>query len=993
MFSHTQRNMFLKFPEVDDWVLSSHYVLSFDDLNLVGQKTGPATQLGFAVHLKVMQHLVRSPLKVEVPQVIVECIASQLGLDPTLYQTYLQVKTYVLETHLREIREVLGLQHYRTMSHQRALLEFLKPLAEATPVPFPLMCQLFDELRARKILMPKFTTLEHLIRASLKEAREHVERLLLSIYPDQGEHLDELIEPHVYHKDPNQSKLGWLREENHEPSSDGISRVLDRLIFMKHFALPWKMLKFIHPNRMEHLIQEARSLQVYQLRGFEDNRRRSLAVVMIMDLVQTLTDQTFDLHEKMLLSAFRDCEREHFDELKGQQAHLLELLELHQRVGQALISARKRKKNPFKSIEEVIPWEDYVRSVQELDALKKEVEQDSLRLLGRKIHTFRKYSGRLLSRFDFKGPDSEQDLLKAIHLVKATHQKISQPIPRDAPTSFVDRRWAKFVFVGPEGQIDQRYYELCVLSKLVSRMHAGEINVEHSRKYGPFDDLLLPRSQLTTKLKHFPLSVPVDFNTFWEEQSSRLLDRLNEVDRKLHEGLLPEVRMEKGQVIVTPHKQDKVQAKQAKELSRKLFRRIGNIKITDLMLEVSSWVPFRDHFRHLTLHKAVDDLALLCSVMLAEGSNMGITKMAQSTNAADLKRLIWVRQQYVREENYRSLQAELVNYHTKQALTRYWGDGTHSASDGQRFPAAWQAEGSGTFNRRYGRDPGMTFYTHVTDQYSPFFTKVIASNERDAVHIVDGLLYHGSDLRIQEHATDTHGYSDAVFALLNLLGFRFTPRIRDLKELKLFVPGRKKKWAAISPVVGGTLNRKLIEAHWNQIIRLAVSVKSGHVMASVILRKLANFQRKSSLLAAINELGKLYRTFFILDWWSNPELRRRVQRNLNKGELLHELRRAAYLHGRGEVRDRSLRAQSKRASGLNVLTTMIAVWNTVYLEEAIKQLRLEGEMIPDELIERLSPLKFEHIIFSGDYVWREDQVPEEGKRRPLLKEESMLILD
>lgn len=978
---------------MDDWVLSSHYVLSFDDLHLIRQRPGPEAQLGFAVHLKVMQHLVRSPLRVEVPQVIVECIASQLNLDPVCYQTYLQGKPSTLEAHLREIREVLGLQHYRILPHQAALLEFLRPLAEATPVPFPLMCRLLDELRARKILMPKFSTLEHLIRTSLKEAREHVERLLLSIYPDRGAHLDDLIDPHVYHKDPNQSKLGWLREENHEPSNDCITRVLDRLIFMKNFVLPWKVLKFIHPNRLEHLIQEARTLHVYQLRGFEENRRRSLAVVMIMDLVQTLTDQTFDLHEKMLQSAFRDCEREHLDELKDKQLHLLELLELHQRVGQALIDAKKGKKNPFKSIEKVIPWEDYVRSVQELDAVKKEVEQDSLRLLGGKIQTFRKYSGRMLSRFDFKGLDSEKDLLEAIGLVKKTHQKVSQPIPKDAPTSFVDRRWAKFVFVGPEGQIDQRYYELCVLAKLVSRMHAGEIHIEQSRKYGPFDDLLLPRNQVATKLKHFPLSVPVDFQTFWEEQSTRLLDRLNEVDSKLSEGLLPEVRVENGQVIVTPHKQDKVQAKQAKELSRKLFRRIGTIKITDLMLEVSSWVPFREHFRHLTLHKAVDDLALLCSVILAEGSNMGITKMAHATNAADLKRLIWVRQQYVREENYRSLQAELVNYHAKQALTRYWGDGTHSASDGQRFPAAWQAEGSGTFNRRYGREPGLTFYTHISDQYSPFYTKVIASNERDAVHIVDGLLYHASDLRIQEHATDTHGYSDAVFALLNLLGFRFTPRIRDLKELKLYVPGRRKKWSAITGVVGGSLNRRLIEVHWNTIIRLAVSVKSGHVTASVLLRKLANFQRKSSLLAAMNELGKLYRTFFVLDWWSDPELRRRVQRNLNKGELLHELRRAAYLHGRGEVRDRSLRAQSKRASGLNVLTTMIAVWNTVYLEEAIKQLRLEGEVIPDELIERLSPLKFEHIIFSGDYVWREDQVPEEGKRRPLSKEEPMLILD
>lgn len=212
MLSPTQKNTFLQFLETDDWVLSSHDVLSFDDLQLIGQKPGPEAQLGFTLHLKVMQHLVRSPLKVEVPWVIVECIASQLNLDSVLYQTYLQGKRTTLETHLREIRDVLGLQHYRITPHQALLLEFLRPLAEATPVPFPLMGHLIDELRTRKILMPTFNTLEHLIRSSLKEAREHVERLLLSIYPDQGAHLDDLVAPHVYHKDPNQSKLGWLRE-------------------------------------------------------------------------------------------------------------------------------------------------------------------------------------------------------------------------------------------------------------------------------------------------------------------------------------------------------------------------------------------------------------------------------------------------------------------------------------------------------------------------------------------------------------------------------------------------------------------------------------------------------------------------------------------------------------------------------------------------------------------------------------------------------------
>jgi Tn3 transposase DDE domain len=67
-------------------------------------------------------------------------------------------------------------------------------------------------------------------------------------------------------------------------------------------------------------------------------------------------------------------------------------------------------------------------------------------------------------------------------------------------------------------------------------------------------------------------------------------------------------------------------------------------------------------------------------------------------------------------------------------------------------------------------------YTHVSDQYAPFHTKVINATVRDATHVLDGLLYHESDLCIEEHYTDTAGFTDHVFALCHLLGFRFAPR-------------------------------------------------------------------------------------------------------------------------------------------------------------------------------------------------------------------------
>ncbi len=98
------------------------------------------------------------------------------------------------------------------------------------------------------------------------------------------------------------------------------------------------------------------------------------------------------------------------------------------------------------------------------------------------------------------------------------------------------------------------------------------------------------------------------------------------------------------------------------------------------------------------------------------------------------------------------------------------------------------ASGSG------GSDPSVTFYTHISDQYAPFHTKVINVTVRDATHVLDGLLYNESDLHIEEHYTDTSGFTDHVFALCHFLGFRFAPRIRDLADKRLYVPGKPNQW-------------------------------------------------------------------------------------------------------------------------------------------------------------------------------------------------------
>ena len=255
---------------------------------------------------------------------------------------------------------------------------------------------------------------------------------------------------------------------------------------------------------------------------------------------------------------------------------------------------------------------------------------------------------------------------------------------------------------------------------------------------------------------------------------------------------------------------------------------------------------------------------------------------------------------------------------------------------------------------------------------------------RDSTYVLDGLLYHESDLRIEEHYTDTAGFTDHVFGLMHLLGFRFAPRIRDLGDTKLFIPKGDTAYDALKPMISSDrLNIKAIRAHWDEILRLATSIKQGTVTASLMLRKLGNYPRQNGLAVALRELGRIERTLFILDWLQSVELRRRVQAGLNKGEARNALARAVFFNRLGEIRDRSFEQQRYRASGLNLVTAAIVLWNTVYLERAANALRHHGQGVDDALLQYLSPLGWEHINLTGDYLWRSSAKVGAGKFRPL----------
>jgi TnpA family transposase len=149
----------------------------------------------------------------------------------------------------------------------------------------------------------------------------------------------------------------------------------------------------------------------------------------------------------------------------------------------------------------------------------------------------------------------------------------------------------------------------------------------------------------------------------------------------------------------------------------------------------------------------------------------------------------------------------------------------------------------------------------------------------------------------------------------------------------------------------------------------------------VILKKLAAYERQNQIDIALQEIGKIERTLFMLDWLENPTLRRRCQAGLNKSEQRHALTQAICTFRQGRIIDRSHEAQQYRASGLNLVIAAIICWNSTYMADAVDYLRSDGTPVPDGLLAHTSPVGWEHIAFSGDFLW--DRAAQSTSRKPL----------
>ena len=950
--------------KLNDELREENHKLSESDMNVIQQHRGEENRLGFAVQLCYMRYP-GTAMPDKPSKEIIEFIAMQLNVPPSLFENYGNRKSTMYE-HSLELRTLFGFKFF-TQSMYTEQLSQLKNLALQTDKAYLLAHTLIENLRTQKILLPEIEIIERLCRDSIANSKRQIyQSLTQNLSEFHRKKLNELLKIKPGSKF---TWLAWIRQSPKKVSTNQILEHIERLKKLNELQLTEQIKHTgVHQNRLLKIAREGSHMTVQHLMDFEDKRRYATLVALVIESTATITDEIIDLHDKIIEKLFSAAKNTHQKQFQQSGKAINNQMLLYSKIGQALLYAKQNETDPFAAIESVISWEDFETSITEVQSLTQPESFDYLDLMGSHYSTLRRYVPAFLDVLKIQATPSSKDILAGIEVLRRLNAENTRKLPDDTPTSFVKKRWKDVVFKGKD--IDRRYYELCLLSELKNVLRSGDVWVEGSRQFKDFNTYLIPLEKFN-ELKQNQALPQMGCTQYLNERLALLEKRLAHINKLAAENSLPDATITATGLKITPIETSV--PKNAKPFVDKATALLPRVKITELLLEVDQWTNFTEHFMHLKSNEIAEDKTLLLTAILADGINLGLSKMSESCPGVTYSTLSWLQDWHIRDETYSAALAVLTNAQLKQPFATHWGNGTTSSSDGQPFQTANGAKGKGQVNPKNGSDPNRQLYTHVTDQYSPFSSKIINVGVRDATYVLDGLLYHESDLRIEEHYTDTSGFTDQVFGMMHLLGFKLAPRIRNLNEIKLFSPPKQNKnYTALQTMISSEeINVNRIKNNWDEIQRLAVSIQQGSATASLLLRKLSNYPRQNGLALALREIGRIERTLFILDWLENiGNLRQRVTEGLNKGESRNALARAVFFNRLGEIRDRSYQQQAYRAGGLALVTSAIVLWNTVYMEKAVQLMIERGDKFESDWCKHLSPLGWEHIGLTGDYVWK-----------------------
>ncbi len=540
-------------------------------------------------------------------------------------------------------------------------------------------------------------------------------------------------------------------------------------------------------------------------------------------------------------------------------------------------------------------------------------------------------------------------------------------------TSFASENWNKAIRDRRHpGMFVRRHVEVCVLTYLAEELRTGDIAVDGAQAYANWADQLLSSEQCAELLPAFcaEVGLPSDAKGFRVALEARLSAQCAESDAGYPDNA-DLVIDEAGRPTLKRHRGAPPTAT-ALALEAALRERMPERTLLGILARTAHWLEWwrRFHPASGSDPKLTDPLFRYVICAFAFGTNLGPAQAARHIAGVSAHELGATARRHVTIDKLNKAIADIVNSFIELDLIKVWGDGSVVAADGTQvdtFIDNLLAETS----IRYGGTGGIAYH-HISDTYIALFSRFIPVGVWEAVYIIQGLLDQASMIKPTKVHADTQGQALPVYALAHLFGFELMPRVRNWRDLNFYRPTQTIRYRHIDALFGepgrNVIDWDLIEAHFDDLMRVVLSIAAGKISSVTLLRRLSTYSRRNNLYKAFREVGRVIRTIQLLRFLSDAPLRTRTTAATNKVESYNRFSSWCRFGNAGVIADNAPEEQEKIVKFSTLLTNAVIFHTTLDMMMVLRELIAEGETITAEDLAVLSPYLTARIQRFGVYA-------------------------
>lgn len=917
----------------------------------------------FLINLKVIQNFHYFIPSHEIPLKIIKHIKLKLGIEKDIEIKFSERSVRRQRAQIRSyLNKVSDLNMIRDLVYN-SVLEYESIMENSADI----FNAVLENLIKNNCELPAFSTLDRWIKSKQYDINNNIFKYVSgNLNANQKNLLDDLLEV----TEDKFTKLNYIKELPKSPTLSHIKSLKSNYIYLNNINIGKYLIDKIAPSKVNNFASQINVLDASEVKKFSNDKRYTLLICFIYKSLIKTGDDLIHMYIKRL-GKMHNRAKENLAKLQeGKRTKEENAISVfHMILTNSLDWDSPDFKNKFDSIIEQSGG--HINLLNDCEEVTAYHNNNYFPLLLNSFKSHRNTLFDVIKVLPLKSGNNDYSLMRAIEYLLSCENKKSEFIDAKVDISFVSDKWRKFV-ISKQDNVEvfiRRHFEVCIFSYIASEFKTGDLCAEFSDDFADYKDQLEPIHTCLMELDKYcnEMQLPNNAHDFTNHLKNLLDQKAKEVSKKAPKSSELTIAPN-GEILLKRVKSTRNESK-IKAFKRIFESKMKERNIMEVLCIVENLVNFTRHFGPLSGSQAKmsDVQARYILLTFGYGSNLGPTQTSKHVKGSITpKEIQFTNQRHITVEKLDRAIKDIVNVFNTLSLPTLWGDVNTVAADGTKLEL-YSENLLSEYHIRYGGNGGIAYH-HVSDRYVALFSHFIPCGVWEAVYIIDGLLKNKSDIQPDIIHADTQGQSATVFALTYLLGIKLMPRIRNWKDLKFYKPYKDSSYDNIEVLFKDTVKWDIIETHFEDLFQIVLSIKSGKILPSTLLRKLNNYSKKNKLFQAFRELGNVIRTIYLLDFISDMDLREKITESTNKTELYNSFSKYFLFGGDGIIRANDLDEQTKIIKYNDLLANAIILLNTIDMENTIIELKKEGIKITKEDIKTLSPYLTSHIKRFGEYI-------------------------